>query len=265
MIKSFLYVVILVAAVFSYLRYFEYRSLYFPDKGIEFTPKSFGMDYEEVYISTRDGVKINAWWIPLPDTERTLLFCHGNGGNIGDRLEKISNLRRFGFNVFIFDYRGYGKSEGRPSEKGLYADSEAAYDFLVSVKEINPEKIIIYGESLGGAVAIELAAGKNRGALITESTFTSSTDMARLLYPVFPAFIIYSKYDSLSKISEITIPKLIIHSKEDDIVPFGHSVRLFNAAKEPKTHVVISGRHNDCCIESKEEYLEGISSFLKSL
>ena len=265
MVKNIVYIVVAVVFVFGYLRYFEHRSLYFPMEEIEVVPSAIGLAYEDVYFETEDGVKINAWFVAAENSEYTLLFSHGNGGNISHRVEKIGMLNKLGLDVFIFDYRGYGKSSGRPSEKGFYRDMQAAYNYLVSEKNIQPERIIPYGESLGGPVAVDLASRKKVRALITESAFSSTVDMARALYPLFPAFFISAKFDSVSRIKGLNIPKLIIHSKNDDIVPFAQSVKLFKAAPEPKKHLVLVGSHNSCYMDSRHEYVKGISEFLEKI
>jgi len=223
------------------------------------------LSYEDVYIDTSDGIKLHAWFIPATDSKYTLLFFHGNGGNISHRIEKIEILNKLGLDVFIFDYRGYGNSTGRPSEKGFYKDTESIYNYLVSKRRIDPKDIILYGESLGGAVAIDLATKKNIKALITESAFSSTKDVARELYPLFPTFIINAKFDSFTKIKEISIPKLIMHSKDDDVISFAQSIKLFKEAPKPKRHITLTGNHNDCFIDSGRLYSSSIRDFLKSL
>ena len=263
--KNIVYIIIAVLFLLGYLRYFEYKSLYFPMEDLEYTPADISLSYSDEYITTGDGMKLNAWLIPAKDSRFTLLFCHGNGGNISHRINKIEILNSLGVSVFIFDYRGYGRSTGRPSERGLYKDALAAYEYLVSEKKISPDRIILYGESLGGAVATHLALERPVEALITESAFTSTPDIARELYPFFPTFFISSRFDTLAKIKDIRVPKLIMHAKEDDIVPFNHSVRLFNASSEPKRHVVLEGSHNDSHQDSRDIYLSEIQGFLKGL
>ena len=142
MLKNIIYIIIAVVFVLGYIRYFEYKSLYFPMKEIEITPSDVGLSYEDVYFQAEDGVKINAWFVPAKDSRFTLLFSHGNGGNISHRVEKIVMLNQLGLDVFIFDYRGYGRSSGRSSEKGFYEDMDAAYDYLVTKKNIQSEHII---------------------------------------------------------------------------------------------------------------------------
>ena len=265
MVKNVIYIIVAAVFVVAYFRYFEHRSLYFPMKEIEFMPSDVGLSYEDVYFNTDDGVRLNAWLVPAEDSRFTLLFCHGNGGNISHRIDKIEILNKLGLDIFIFDYRGYGKSEGRPSEKGFYRDIEAAYNYLISEKNVSPERMILYGESLGGAVAIDLAAKKTAKALIIEATFSCTKDMARGLYPVFPTFLISSKFDSAAKIKKLTLPKLIIHSKNDDIVPFDHSLKLLKLSPEPKKHVVLMGNHNSAFLDSRDAYVSGIREFLRGL
>lgn len=265
MIKNIVYLFIILGFLVLYMRYFEYKSLYFPTKDIEVTPDYLGLKYEDIYFNAQDGTRLNAWFIPAEDSNFTVLFCHGNGGNISHRIEKIALLRKLGLDVLVFDYRGYGRSSGRPGEKGLYADAEAAYNFLVSEKKIPAEKIVLYGESLGGAVAIDLTAKRKAKALITECTFTSTKDMAREIYPFLPSFLISSQFDSTEKIKKINIPKLFIHSQGDEIVPFRQSTKLFDLAPEPKIRLKLIGSHNTCYIDSKDLYISGIGGFLKRL
>ncbi|MFC1624704.1 alpha/beta hydrolase [Candidatus Omnitrophota bacterium] len=234
-------------------------------KEIELVPDAVGLTYEDIYLDTDDGISLNAWLIPAEGSKFTLLFCHGNAGNISHRIEKILILSKLGLDVFIFDYRGYGKSSGSPSEQGLYRDVQAAYSFLVSKKNIPPDRIIPYGESLGGAVAVDLASKKNVGALITESAFSSTKDVAQAIYPFLPTFFVSSKFDSLRKIKKIDIPKLIIHSQNDEIIPFRQSVKLLEVSPEPKKHLVLIGGHNSCFLDSKDLYIAGIRDFLKDL
>lgn len=263
--KSIAYTIVAAVFIVAYLRYFEHRSLYFPTRELEIKPDSMGLRYEDIYFNAQDGTRLNAWFIPAKDSEFTILFCHGNGGNISHRIDKITVLNSLGPDVFIFDYRGYGKSCGRPSEKGFYRDADAAYNYLVSAKNIRPEKIILYGESLGGAVAIDLAARKEVRALITESTLTSTKDVAKAIYPFFPSFLISSRFDSAEKIKKVTIPKLIMHSQADEIIPFSQSRRLFELAPEPKKHLRLIGGHNTCYVDSKALYISGIDRFLKDM
>ncbi|MCM8782094.1 MAG: alpha/beta hydrolase [Candidatus Omnitrophica bacterium] len=232
-------------------------------KTIELTPKDIGLEYEDVYFETKDGIKLNGWLVPKNDSAAYLLFCHGNAGNISHRLEMIDIFIKIGLNVFIFDYRGYGRSQGIPSEGGIYQDVRAAYNYLIS-KGINEKNIVVFGESLGGAAAVDLAKDLERGALITEGLFTSVPNMAGEIYPCLPIkFVISSRYDNISKIKNIKIPKLIIHSKDDEIIPYHHGERLFKSAKPPKDFFQLRGGHTDGVLLMRDEFSRAIENFLK--
>ena len=244
-------------------RWFEWSSIYFPDKIVQSSPGLAGLEYEDVYFKTSDGVQINAWFVPSREARGTLLYCHGNAGNIGDRIDIIKMFSSLGLNVLIFDYRGYGKSAGIASEKGTYLDAEAAYEYLLSRNDVDKDKIIVYGKSLGGAVATELALKKNPRILISDSAFTSTTDMARMMYPFLPLeHILTIKYDTLSKIPRVESNKLIIHSYEDEIVPFKHGQAIYQKAQEPKEFFRMRGGHNEGIIAYESEYREYLDDYL---
>jgi hypothetical protein len=243
------------------LKLFERRNIYFPIRGIEATPKDIGLDYEDIFLKTDDGARINGWHIPASSTSITILFCHGNGGNISHRLETISGFHRMGYSVFIFDYRGYGRSKGRISEEGTYRDALTAYNYITQGNDVESEKVCIFGRSLGGAIAIDLAARVDKGLLICESSFTSIMDMAKVAYGVrIPARFLSHRYDALSKIEKVTIPKLIIHGRSDQMIPFEHGKRLFRAAKPPKEFYEARGGHEDIYLE--DEYWKRVSEFI---
>lgn len=262
-------VVIIIIAVPVFLffsaRYLEQKNLYFPFRAVDATPEEIGLDYEEINIMTADGIRLSAWFIPSEESRAVLLFCHGNGGNISHRLEKIMILNRLGLDILIFDYRGYGKSSGRPSEDGLYIDAEAVYDHMVNERKLPPQKIIGYGESLGGPVIIDLASKKKMRGIIIEDAFTSVMDMAKEHFPFIPTFVLKSGYNSLEKIKNVSIPKLILHSINDEIVPFEQGQRIFEMASQPKDFVELRGGHNDAFIVSREIYSSGIDRFVMSL
>lgn len=245
MFKNIFVVLASFILLFLYVRYMERKSLYIPFRHIDETPKSLGLEYVDLSITTPDRIVINAWFIPKEEPKGTILFIHGNGGNLSHRLAKIAFFYELGFNVFIFDYRGYGKSTGAPSEKGLYMDAQACYDYVIKILKTSSDKIILYGESLGGAVAIDLA-GRNRvKALILEGVFPSVADMARRLLPFLPSFLLGSKFDSVSGIDKISVPKLFIHSRNDEIIPFDLGKKVFDRAAFPKEFFEIHGGHND--------------------
>ncbi len=253
-----------LGAVIIYLRYIEKRSLFYPSRELELTPEQAFLKYEEVNFDSRGKVKLNGWFITSRENKYTILFCHGNAGNISHRIEKIIFFNKLGCNVFIFDYRGYGKSQGAPSENGLYSDAHAAYNYLLS-RGTRPEQVIGYGESLGGAVIIDLAFKNKLGAVIVDSVFSSTKDMVNRIYPVLPYWFLSSRFDSFKKIQSIQIPKLIIHSINDEIVPYQFGQKVYNAADGCKEFLQVHGGHNSCFYESVELYREKISGFLDGL
>ena len=252
-----------VLLVWFLIRKFERSQMYFPEAVLETIPSAIGLDYDDLFLTTSDGVRIHGWWIPADKSRGALLFCHGNAGNISHRLESIRIFHRMGLDLFIFDYRGYGRSEGAPSEEGTYRDAAAAYDYLHRTRGIAPERIIIFGRSLGGAVAVELAKEKKAGALICEATFTSAVDMGKLIFPFLPVgLLIFDRYDAVSKVGELRLPKLFIHSRDDELVPFEQGERLFQAAADPKEFLEIRGSHGGGFLENESAYCRAINGFL---
>ena len=239
------------------------RMLYFPDRQILLTPKDIGLEYEEVSLQTKDNITISGWYIPAKHEKGVLLFCHGNAGNISHRLESIEIFHNAGLSVLIFDYRGYGKSEGKPSEKGTYRDAEAAWNYLVEVQGKTPDRIIVFGRSLGAAIAADIALKKIPAGLILESSFLSVPEMGKRYYPWIPVkYISKFQYSTIDKIQSIACPKLIIHSPDDEIVPFEHGKSLFEKAVQPKDFLKIKGGHNDGFVISGDLYLEGLENFV---
>ena len=259
-----LFLLIAASLILFYLRYIERRTIFYPTKDVELSPSYVGLNYEDIFFESPDSIELNGWFLSAPMSRFTVLLCHGNAGNISHRIEKLKFFHELGCNVFIFDYRGYGKSKGSPSENGLYSDAQGAYYYLLS-RKINPEQIIGYGESIGGAVIIDLAAKQKLAALIIDSSLTNAKDMVKVAYPFLPYWIFVSRWDSTSKVKPITIPKLFIHSMNDEIVPYKLGRKLFEAASEPKEFLQIHGGHNSCFFESDEILKEKISSFLKKL
>ncbi|MCM8771092.1 MAG: lysophospholipase, partial [Candidatus Omnitrophica bacterium] len=199
-IRIIIYIIIGFVLLFGYIKFLERNGVFYPNKKIEITPASLNITFDDVYIKTKDNLKINGWFIPAQDAKYTFLFFHGNAGNLQDRIEKIIIFKELGVNVFIIDYRGYGRSEGRPSEHGLYLDAQAAYDYLVNQRNFSPNQIILFGESLGTAVAIDLASKIKSRGVILEGAFSRGKDMAKAIYPYLPRFFFSNIYDSLTKV-----------------------------------------------------------------
>jgi len=256
----------LTLAYFTLLVYVYVKQdgmLYYPSKEIEITPRDIGLDYRDIALMTKDGVEINAWHVPAERSRGVLLFCHGNAGNISHRLDSIRIFHNLGLDVFIFDYRGYGKSRGIPDEEGTYLDAEAAWDYLVDDLGVNPEKILFFGRSLGSAVAVETVLRKRAGALIIESGFTSVPDLGKKYFPYLPVRLLSRfHYASIDKVGKIEIPKLFIHSPDDEIVPYVQGMRLFEKSHGPKEFLPISGGHNEGFLMSGKAYKNGLDAFL---
>jgi hypothetical protein len=237
----------------------ENSLIYFPDK--DAPGPSPG---EDVFLTTSDGLKIHAWYVPQPGAAVTILYFHGNAGSLGDRREFIGKLQRAPANVLAVDYRGYGRSEGSPDEAGLYRDAQAAWDWLAA--RTPPERIVILGKSLGGGPACELASRVDCGGLVLQSTFTSARDMAPLVMPLFPAsWFMRTRYDNLAKVAKIGCPKLFIHSRSDEIIPFAMAERLFGAAAEPKEAAWFdAGGHNTLWLRNAQEYGAALERFVRN-
>jgi fermentation-respiration switch protein FrsA (DUF1100 family) len=262
-IGAILLAVFLGSVLYLFYPRIEDFFVFFPDRSFEATPADGGLTAEDVSFEAADGTRLHGWFFPLHGNSPVILFSHGNAGNISHRLENAKLLLDQGLQVFIYDYRGYGRSGGRPSEKGIYQDGLAAYDYLVSRRKLPPDCIIPFGRSLGAAAAIEIAMRRDVRCLIIESAFTSTRDMAKrmflfqLLSPFLPA-----NYNNLEKIQAIHVPKLIIHGEEDDIVPFSMGQRLYKAASGPKSFYPIAGAgHNDTYLVGGKDYAEAFSRF----
>jgi len=244
------------------LRNLEASFIYFPLKEYALLPRDLGLRAEDLSLDSKGGAKLEGWRIH-GDGRRALLYFHGNGGNISHRLERVKILvESLGLEVFLVDYSGYGKSTGRPSEEGLYADGEAIYR-AARERGFPPDRIVLFGESLGCAVAIETALRKPCGAVILESPFLSIAAMARRYYPFIPPFLIRTRFDNAEKIPRLTAPKLIVAAERDDVVPSSHARQLFDLAAPPKDFYVIRGAtHNDTYVAGGKEYLDVWKEFL---
>lgn len=257
-------VALAIGLSFLFLRYIEFRTIFYPTKEVTSFPGRAGLDFQDVFFKAAQNIELNGWFVPSKDAKYTVLFCHGNAGNISHRIEKLKFFNELGCNVFIFDYEGYGKSHGKPSETILYRDARAAYEYLLS-RGIAQAQVIGYGESIGGAVIVDLASGQAMKAMILDSTFTSTKDMIKYAYPFLPYWIFSSRFDSEAKIRHIKVPKLIIHSQDDEIVPFQLGIKLYEASSQPKELLKIHGGHNSNFFESQGALREKIGDFISAL
>jgi hypothetical protein len=239
------------------------RLVYFPDKQLSNTPEAAGLDYTAVSIATGDGETLHGWWMPVPDAKGTVLFFHGNAGNISHRINYLTLFRRLGYNTLLFDYRGYGQSSGTPSESGTYLDAQAAWRYLTATQGIAPGRIVLFGESLGGAVAAWLAAREKPGLLVLASAFTSVPDLAAEFYPFLPVrWISRFDYNTLESLQSVSCPVFIAHSPHDEIIPFEHGQRLFQAVAGTKQFLPLDGGHNTGFIFMQPAWKKSLGAFM---
>jgi len=239
------------------------RLLFHPTRNLVASPADVGLAFEDVQFTSTDGESLHGWWVPHDNPFATILFLHGNAGNISGRVDIIEKLHGMGVNVFIFDYRGYGQSTGAPSEDGLYKDTEAAFQYLIKERSIPASDIVVHGRSLGGGPATWLCERVRTAALILESTFTSVPDAGVHHYPYLPVRMLSTiDFDNLGRVGQCRCPVLIIHSPEDDVIPFAQAERLFAAARDPKIFLEISGAHNEGHAVSGHRFVAGVNAFL---
>lgn len=257
--------------VLSLYIYFAQSSMVFlPQRAIDSTPDAVGMAFEEVHAVTSDSIKIHGWFVPALKSRGTLLFSHGNAGNISHRLQLIQLYRSLDLDVLIFDYRGYGQSEGKPGEEGTYRDIRAMWDHLIDERMIPPNRILIVGRSLGAAVVTHLTIeledenSPTPAGIILESPFTSIPDMGASLYPFLPVRLLARiDYNNVANVRRMHVPLLVIHSVDDEITPFAHGESVFAAANEPKTFVEISGSHDDAYFIAEQRYIQAMRRFIE--
>ena len=248
------------------LRWFEHSQVYHPDRILTATGAELGRPFEDVSFKASDGTQLNGWFFPAhtnsPRSRLALLLCHGNAGNISGRLDMCAALLETGVNVFLFDYRGYGRSEGRPSEEGTYLDAQAAHQWLQR-KGFQGKHIIAFGESLGGGIASELALREPLGGLVLQSTFSSVPDIGAELFPWLPVrWISTIKYETCAKLPRLKIPVLVMHSRQDEMVRFHHAEKNFAAANEPKLFWELKGQHNGA-LNEPQDFIAGMEKFLE--
>ncbi len=268
MIKFLLTIAAGYGLVAGFVYLMQGRMLYLPDtpgRNLGVSPAEAGMDFEDVYPVTADNVKLHGWFVPARSSI-VLLFFHGNAGNVSHRLESIRQFHDLGLSVLIVDYRGYGQSGGRPTEEGMYRDAEAAWRYLVEQRGVPADRIIVFGRSLGASVASRLASRHTPLGLIVESSFTSVPDIAADIYPWLPVRLLSRvSHATRDYVSEARCPVLVIHSREDEIIPFRHGQAIYEAAAEPRAFLELHGSHNDAHLRDQGRYVEGLIAFLESL
>ena len=268
--NSLVLVVLTVMAGYLILAALLYISqsglIYYPERQLMAFPNQFGLSYEPVSFEADDGVRLSGWYLDANPSHSVLLFFHGNAGNISHRMVSLQLFNRLGFSTFIIDYRGYGESEGKPSEVGTYLDAEAAWRYLVEQRKVDPSQIVIFGRSLGAAIGSYVASKYAPRALIIESAFTNVADLAGKYYPFMPVrWLTRFEYNTVDYVSAKKCPLLVVHSRQDDIIPFSHGRKIFDAAPMPKEFLEISGSHNDGFMVTGKRYEDGLIRFLSTV
>lgn len=264
-------IALLYMAMVAWVFFSQRKLLYYPKRDLVATPNEAGLAYEDVRLTNELGTTIHAWWLPHDEARFTLLFSHGNGGNVSHRLESLRIFHSLGLSVLLYDYSGYGLSEGEPGEVATRADARAAWDWLVTEQNISPDTVILFGRSLGGAVTAELAARLIEenvvpAGLILESTFTSVPDMGAYIYPWLPVRQLASfQYDSEDALRSVRLPALFLHSKDDEIVPYALGRRLHEGYQGPKSFLELLGDHNSGYLFTGQVYTDGLGRFLSGL
>ena len=241
---------------------FQPRFVYFPSKQLDATPAVRNLPFEDVRFAASDGVQLHGWFVNHPNARGVVLFFHGNAGNISHRLETLELFYQLGLSTLIIDYRGYGESEGRPSEAGTYADAAGAYNYLLHERSTSADKIVVFGRSLGAAIATWLAAERDVGGLALEAGFSSMGAMAKHYYPYFPSsLLVRIRYPNIERIPTVNCPVLIAHSRDDEIVPYAHGRALYERAVAPKQFFELRGGHNNAFLVTGADYVSILDRF----
>jgi len=265
-IGNLIYLLIALALLGAWLYWQQPGMVFYPMRTLHATPADWQLAYEDVELQTEDDVRLHGWYLPSPGARRVLLFFHGNAGNISHRRDSLQIFHRLGLNVLIIDYRGYGRSEGSPSEAGLYLDAHAAWRHLTEVRGFAASDILLFGRSLGGAVAAQLAAESEPGGLILESTFSSARDFAHRVMPLMSRLtVLRYEFDTASALQAVHCPLLVLHSPDDQIMPYELGRRTFEAANEPKRFQDMRGDHNSGFLLSQPGYEQTLAEFLAAL
>jgi fermentation-respiration switch protein FrsA (DUF1100 family) len=272
-VKTFISIMVMAGGAYALILLFLFlaqsRLIYFPNipsRALGPGPDSIGLAYATVDILTEDGVRLDAWYVPVREPRGVVLFFHGNAGNISHRLDSLKIFHDLNLSTLIFDYRGYGQSEGKVSERGTYRDAEAAWHYLTKQRGIPASQVVLFGRSLGAPIAAYLASRQRPAALIIESGFVSVPELAAQLYPWLPArWLARFRYPTGEYVNTVSVPVLIIHSRDDEIIPFAHGRSLFVHARDPKKFLELRGGHNDGFLISGRHYFDGLGAFLASV
>ena len=237
-----------------------------PGRALMASPGDMGLDFENVSLTTSDHERLHGWYVPAAKARGVVLFFHGNAGNISHRLDSIAIFNQLGLSTLIIDYRGYGQSSGRTSEQGTYLDAQAAWDYLVEQRGIAEHRIIIFGRSLGGAIGAWLGSHQKPAAVIIESSFSSGVDMGQRLYPFLPVRLITRlRYPVAEYAARLQSPVLVVHSRDDEIIPFEMGETIYSAVTQAKTFLELRGDHNAGFYISRQTYIPGLDQFIESV
>lgn len=263
MLTSLIFIVVAVWLALTVILYMlQDQLIFYPSNTIVSAPSSIGLEYEDVILHTPDDVQLHGWYIPAPNARGVILFLHGNAGNISHRLPSLEIFHSLGLSTLIVDYRGYGNSQGSPSEQGIYTDAETAWNYLIMERGYQPKDIIIFGRSLGGATAAWLAARVLPAGVILESTFTSLKTLAQKYYPYMPVgLLLRSRFSTKDSMAAINAPLLILHSRDDELVPYTHAEALHSAANNPHQLHAMKGGHDDGFLLSGDSYIQALKRF----
>ncbi|HMP90902.1 MAG TPA: alpha/beta hydrolase [Kiritimatiellia bacterium] len=262
-----LIIIAILGVLYLGVRWFEWSNAFKPSKRMDADPSSIGLEFEDVIFYAEDGCRLHGWWLPHESARGTVIYCHGNAGNISTRLDVCQGLCSLGLNVFIFDYRGYGKSRGFPTERGLQLDAAAAYEVArARYEDDDNPPVVIYGASLGGSVAAYLAGKLPARGLIIEGGFTSAIDVGERWYPWLPISAIAKyRFDARAHVATLDIPKLFSHSNIDAVIPPDLGAELFKAAANPKRFVPLVGEHGEAGWLDTPHYLTELRQFIDTV